>query len=47
MHTGVILEVSEHEFDDEDGDEADELDSDEIDVDLDEEGLQIEDDDNF
>jgi hypothetical protein len=47
MHAGAILEVSEHEFDDEDWDDAEELDSDELDVDLDEEGLEPEDDDDF
>jgi hypothetical protein len=47
MHAGAILEVSEHEFDDEDWDDAEELDSDELDVDLDEDGLEPEDDEGF
>ncbi len=47
MHASTILEVSEHEFDDEDWDDAEELDSDELDVDPDEEGLEPEDDDDF
>lgn len=47
MHASAILEVSEHEFDDEDWDDAEELDSDELDVEIDEEGLESEDDDDF
>lgn len=47
MQAGAILEVSEHEFDDEDWDDAEELDSDDLDVDLDEEGLEPGDDEDF
>jgi hypothetical protein len=51
MHASAILEVSEHEFEDEDWDDAEELDSDDPDVDPDvdpdEEGLEPEDDEDF
>ncbi|HTD58397.1 MAG TPA: hypothetical protein VK672_05835 [Solirubrobacteraceae bacterium] len=47
MPAGTILEVPEHEFDDEDWDDADELEADELDVELDEEEIEPEDDDDF
>jgi hypothetical protein len=45
MLASVTLEVPEHEFDEEDWDDADELDADELDVDLDEEGIETDEDD--
>jgi hypothetical protein len=45
MLATATLEVPEHEFDDEDWDDADELDADELDVELDEEGIEPEEDD--
>jgi hypothetical protein len=45
MLASATLEVPEHEFDDEDWDDADELEADELDVDLDEEGIEPEEDD--
>jgi hypothetical protein len=45
MLASADLEVPEHEFDDEDWDDAEELDSDELDVELEEEGVEPEDDD--
>jgi hypothetical protein len=47
MLAGAILEVPEHEFDDEDWDDAEELEADELDVELDEEGIEPEDDEDF
>jgi len=47
MLASAILEVPEHEFDDEDWDDADELEADELDVELDEEGIEPEDDEDF
>jgi hypothetical protein len=46
MHTGPILEVPEHEFDD-DWDDPEDVDVDELDVELDEEGLEPERDEDF
>jgi hypothetical protein len=45
MLASATLEVPEHEFDEEDWDDADELDADELDVDLDEDGIEPEEDD--
>jgi hypothetical protein len=47
MPAGPLLEAPEHEFDDDDWDDAEELDSDELDVELDEEGIEPEDDDDL
>ncbi len=41
MLASAVLEVPEHEFDDEDWDDAEELESDEIDVELGEEDLEV------
>jgi hypothetical protein len=46
MLASAVLEVPEHEFDDDDWDEE-ELETDELDVELDEEGLEPEDDEDF
>ncbi|HEU0249450.1 MAG TPA: hypothetical protein VFR48_01875 [Solirubrobacteraceae bacterium] len=45
MLASATLEVPEHEFDEEDWDDADELDADDLDVDLDEEGIEPEEED--
>lgn len=45
MPATPLLEVPEHEFDDEDWDNVEELDADDLDVDLDEEGIEPEEDD--
>jgi hypothetical protein len=47
MPVGAILEVPEHEFDDDDWDDPEEVDADELDVDLDEENIQPEEDNDF
>jgi hypothetical protein len=47
MLAGAVLEVPEHEFDDEDWDDAEELEADDLDVELDEEGIEPEDDEDF
>ncbi len=47
MLAGAMLEVPEHEFDDDDWDDVEELESDELDVELDEEGIEPEDDEDF
>lgn len=47
MPAGALLEVPEHEFEDEDWDDAEELETDELDVELDEEGIEPEDDESF
>ena len=47
MFASRALEVPEHEFDDDDWDDAEEFDSDELDVELDEEGIEPEDDEDF
>jgi hypothetical protein len=47
MPAGAILEVPEHEFDEDDWDNAEELEADELDVELDEEASEPEDDDDF
>jgi hypothetical protein len=46
MLASAVLEVPEHEFDDDDWDDAEEVESDELDVDLDDEDLELEDDDD-
>jgi hypothetical protein len=46
MLASAVLEVPEHEFDDDDWDDE-ELETDELDVELDEEGVEPEDDDDF
>lgn len=46
MLASAVLEVPEHEFDDDDWDDE-ELETDELDVELDEEGLEPEDDEDF
>jgi hypothetical protein len=46
MLTGTVLEVPEHEFDDDDWDDE-ELETDELDVELDEEGIEPEHDEDF
>lgn len=45
MPTGAALEVPEHEFDDDDWDDPEDVDADELDIELDEEGIEPEDDD--
>jgi hypothetical protein len=45
MQRSPVLEVPEHEFEDEDWDDVDELDADDLDVELDEEGVEPEEDD--
>lgn len=47
MLASAVLEVPEHEFDDEDWDDAEELESDEIEVELGEEDVELEDDEDF
>jgi hypothetical protein len=47
MLASAMLEVPEHEFDDDDWDDAEELETDELDVELDEEGIEPEDDEEF
>ena len=46
MLASAVLEVPEHEFNDDDWDEE-ELETDELDVELDEEGVEPEDDEDF
>jgi len=46
MLASAVLEVPEHEFDDDDWDDE-ELETDELDVELDEEGVEPEDDEDF
>jgi hypothetical protein len=47
MLAGAMLEVPEHEFDDDDWDDAEELESDELDVELDDGGIEPEEDEDF
>lgn len=47
MFASAILEVSEHEFDDDDWDDPEDVDEDELDVEFDEGGIAPEDDENF
>ncbi|HEX4838435.1 MAG TPA: hypothetical protein VFV03_07935 [Solirubrobacteraceae bacterium] len=47
MLASTTLEVPEHEFDDDDWDDAEELETDELDVELDEEFIELEDDEDF
>jgi hypothetical protein len=47
MLASAVLEVPEHEFDDDDWDDAEEIDSDDLEVDLDEEDIELEDDDDY
>ena len=42
MPIGAILEVPEHEFDDDDWDDPEEVDADELEFELDEEGIEPE-----
>jgi hypothetical protein len=46
MLESAVLEVPEHEFDDDDWDDAEEVEADDLDVDLDDEDLEVEDDDD-
>ena len=47
MLASAILEVPEHEFEDDDWDDEEQLETDELDVELDEEGIEPEDDEEF
>jgi hypothetical protein len=47
MLKSAVLEVPEHEFDEDDWDDAEEIESDDLDVDLDDEELEVEDDDEY
>ena len=47
MLASAVLEAPEHEFDDDDWDDAEEMETDDLDVDLDEEGIEPEDDEDF
>jgi hypothetical protein len=47
MLASAMLEAPEHEFDDNDWDDAEELETDDLDVELDEEGIDPEDDEDF
>jgi hypothetical protein len=47
MLASATLEVSEHEFDDDGWDDVEELEVDELDVELDEEGIESEDGEDF